>query len=143
METFLAGLRPVLAWEGDTAQGDSITPADSFLLSGVGKGDSFLPGEESFLIGCTDSAGEAEDGEVREEEEDTERGETPVEEGLSQGAGVEEEVLGRGVEVIEEEGAGTGEKEGGLYGLGPELGKEGLMVVGVCLGVRGEEEGSL
>jgi len=96
-----------LAWEGEIDQ----LPR---LSVGVEEDE-----EESLLGGGT---GEGE-GEGRREDEETERGEAPVEDWLSQDfGGGEGGVLGR---LMEESGAEMMEVEevedGGLYGLGPEF----------------------
>ena len=82
--------------------------------------------EESFLGGGT---GEGE-GEGRREDEETERGEAPVEDcWLSQDfGGGEGGVLGllgeSGVEMMEVEEVEGEDEDGGLYGLGPEFRSE-------------------
>jgi len=98
-------VRPVaLAWEGEI---------DQLPLLSVGEDE-----EESFLGGGT---GEGV-GEGRREDEDTDRGETPVEDWLSQDfGGGEGGVLGR----LGESGADMMvvevDDDGGLYGRGPEF----------------------
>ena len=100
-----------LAWEGEIDQLPRLSvgaeEVDSFLGGGTGEGE----------------------GEGRREDEETERGEAPVEDWLSQDfGGGEGGVLGllgeSGTDMMEvEEGEGE-EEDGGLYGLGAEFRSE-------------------